>query len=175
MSLGRLRSGEMLAAAGALALLVLLFLDWFGPEVRPRVTEASGRLLRPALNTGGWEAVGWLLAILLAAVLALAAWLVVTAATDAPVSRAMTAAVLTAALGTIVLVVLAVRVTVAQPALGAGLPAGAVTVKPAAYLGLAALAVLVLGAWRTIADERTDAPQSAYTPPPARPAPPERI
>ena len=50
-----------------------------------------------------------------------------------------------------------------------------VAVQTPAYLGLAALALLVGGAWRAIADERTGAPESAYTPPPPRPAPPERI
>ena len=40
------------------------------------------------------------------------------------------------------------------------------------YLGLLAALLTTLGAWRSLADERTDAPESAYTPPPARPAPP---
>jgi hypothetical protein len=32
--------------------------------------------------------------------------------------------------------------------------------------------MLAVGGWWTIADERTDAPESAYTPPAPRPAPP---
>ncbi|MEA2386846.1 MAG: hypothetical protein QOJ22_1020 [Thermoleophilaceae bacterium] len=175
MSLRRLRTGELLVAAGALTLLVVLFLDWFEAAVNRRVTETSGRFVEPALHTSGWSAVGWVLLVLLAAVLVLAGWLVVATATDAPVSRQMAASVLTASAGAIVLVVLTVRVTIAQPGLGAGLPDAAVAVRLPAYLGLAALAVLVAGAWRAIADERTGAPESAYTPPPARPAPPERV
>jgi hypothetical protein len=48
-------------------------------------------------------------------------------------------------------------------------------VQAGGYLGLAALALIVAGAWRAIADERTGAPETAYAPPPPRPAPPERI
>jgi hypothetical protein len=175
VSLGRLRSGELLAGAGALALLVLLFLDWFQPVLNRRVTETSGQLVEPALNTSGWAALGWLLLVLLAALVLLAGWLVVATATRAPVSRQMAAAVLTASFGAVVLVILVLRVTVLQPGLGAGLPDEAVAVKLPAYLGLVALAALVVGAWRAIADERTDARESAYTLPPARPAPPERV
>jgi lysylphosphatidylglycerol synthetase-like protein (DUF2156 family) len=174
VSLHRLRSGELLAGGGALALLVLLFLDWFRSTVITRVTEASGSFVEPGLHTSGWAAVGWLLLVLLAAVIVMAGWLVVATVTDAPVSRQMAAAVLTASAGAVVLVILLLRVTVAQPGLGAGLPDKAVAVRLPAYLGLVALAVLVVGAWRAIADERTGAPESAYTPPPARPAPPER-
>jgi hypothetical protein len=175
VTLGRLRSGELLAGAGALALLVLLFLDWFEAVVTRRVTESSGSFVEPALHTSGWTAVGWMVLVALVVVLVLAGWLVVATAIDAPVSRQIAAAVLTASAGVVVLAILALRVTVVQPGLGAGLPDEAVAVKLPAYLGLVALAALVVGAWLAIADERTGAPESAYTPPAARPAPPERL
>ena len=41
-----------------------------------------------------------------------------------------------------------------------------------ARLGLLAALVLALGGWWAIKDDRTDAPESAYTPPEPRPAPP---
>jgi hypothetical protein len=82
--------------------------------------------------------------------------------------------VLLSAVSVVAFVALVMRVTIAQPGLGSGLPDAGVAVQLPAYLGLAAMAVIVVGGWRSMADERTDAPESDYTPPPARPAPPER-
>jgi hypothetical protein len=172
----RLRTGEWLAAVGAVALVVALSLDWF-EEQPPR----DGRnLAAPVLAAGdpsatGWASLGWPVVLLLVVAIALAAWLVVSTAGDASVGQPVMAAVLLSAWAPLALLVVLVRVTVAQPGLGAGLPDAAVAVRPAAYAGLAALALVVAGAWRSIADERTGAPESAYVPPPARPAPPERI
>jgi hypothetical protein len=170
LRLRRLRAGEWLAAAGAVALVVLLFLDWFEVRSRARLTETAGRFVTAEPGTTGWAALGWLMVALLVVAIGLAVWLVVSTASDAAVSQPVMAAVLLSALGPLALLALAIRVAVAQPGddeiVGVRLPA---------YLGLAALAVLVAGGWRAIADERTDAPESAYTPPPPRPAPPERI
>jgi hypothetical protein len=178
VTLRRLRSGELLAGAGAVALLVLLFLDWFGPEPRPSGARPSAEspVGAPLVDaTSGWASLGWLLVLLIVVVLLLAAWLVVATVIDAPVSQQIAAAVLTASAGAIMLALVAIRLAVAQPGLGAGLPDQSVAVDLPAYLGLLALGLVVAGAWRAIADERTDAPESASTPPPARPAPPERI
>jgi hypothetical protein len=82
--------------------------------------------------------------------------------------------VLASVLAPIALIALAVRVAVAQPGLGAGAPDALVAAELPAYLGLAAGALIVAGAWRSLGDERTTAPESAYTPPPPRPAPPAR-
>jgi hypothetical protein len=175
MSLGRLRTGELLAGAGALALLVVLFLDWFGAAVSRRVTETSGRFAEPALQTSGWSSLGLVLVAVLAAVIVLAGVLVATTAAGAPVSRQMAAGVVTASVAALAFAILVLRVAVDQPGLGAQLPDEQVSVTLPAYLGIAALAAILAGAWLAIADERTDAPESAYTPPPARPAPPERL
>jgi hypothetical protein len=171
LRLRRLRAGEWLAAAGGVALVVLLFLDWFAEQPPGR----DRNLAAPVLAAGdpsatGWSSLGWLLGAALVVVVALAVWLVASTASDAAVSQPVMAGVLLSALAPVALVALAVRVVVAQPGddelVAARLPA---------YLGLAALALVVAGAWRAVADERTDAPESAYTPPPPRPAPPERI
>ena len=66
---------------------------------------------------------------------------------------------------------LVIRV-ITKPDLGAGLPDKAVTIEPAAYVGLVFCLAIALGAWVALKDERTDAPESAYTPPEPRPAPP---
>jgi hypothetical protein len=170
VTLRRLRAGEWLAAAGAIALVAVLFLEWFEERLPARVSETAGRFVRADPGASGWSSLGWLMVALLVVVIALAAWLVVATTSDAPVSQPVMAAVLLSALAPLVLVALAIRVTVAQP--GAD---DTMAVQAGGYLGLAALALVVAGAWRAIADERTGAPESAYAPPPPRPAPPERI
>ena len=174
MTLGRLRSGEILAGAGAVALFVLLFLDWFEPGVRPRVTETSGRVIGPEQHLSGWTSLGWVMDVLLLAVIVLALWLAASTVFAGTVSQPVAAGVLLSAASALALGALIMRVFVVQPGLGIGLPNDLVDVRYPAYLGIAALAVIVAGAWRSMADERTDAPESAYEPPPARPAPPER-
>jgi uncharacterized integral membrane protein len=162
------------AGAGAVALLVLMFFDWFLPEVQPRVVETSGRVIGPEPHLSGWTSLGWALIVLVLDVLVLAMWLAASTLFAATVSQPVAAGVLLSAVGTIVFVVLLVRVTIAQPGLGTGAPDAAVAVQLPAYLGLVAMAAIVAGGWLSVADERTEAPESEYTPPPARPAPPER-
>jgi hypothetical protein len=170
----RLRSGELLAGAGAVALLVLLFFDWFLPEVRPRIVETSGRVVGAEPHLSGWTSLGWVLLVLLLVVIVLAIWLAASTLFEAAVSQPVAAGVLLSAVATVTFVVLLVRVTIAQPGLGTGLADEAVAVQLPAYLGLVAMAVILVGGWRSMADERTGAAESEYTPPPARPAPPER-
>ena len=152
----RIRSGEALAGLGGVALFVLLFLNWF-----------SGG----GVSQSGWSSLGWALVALLVIVLVLVVVVVGAAATGAKPAIAVGAIVITVALSAITLLVALVRVLITQPALGRGLPNSAVSVQVAGYLGLVALALITVGCWRAMADERVDAPESAYTPPPARPLP----
>ena len=171
MSLGRLRSGELLAGAGAVALFILLFFDWFLPEIQPRVVETSGRVVGPEQHLSGWTSLGWAMLVLLLVTIVLAIWLAASTLFASSVSQPVAAGVLLGTVSVVAFVALVVRVTILQPGLGIGLPDEGVEVQLPAYLGLAAMAVIVVGGWRSMADERTDAP---YTPPAARPAPPER-
>jgi hypothetical protein len=168
----RLRAGERLAGAGAVALFVVLFVPWFDLGVRTRVVERAGRLLLPELHRSGWSALGWPVAALLLIAMGATVWLAVATMGDGLVAQAMAATVAVAVAGTVAFVVLLVRVTLAQPGLGAGVPDALVSVRFAAYLGLLACAAMTAGAWWAMADERTSAPESAYTPPAPRPAPP---
>jgi hypothetical protein len=140
----RLRGGERLAGAGALALLVALSLPWFGERT-------------------GWSALGWVVVALLVADVLLALWLLAATVAPGRLAQAVAAGVVLAAFGTLVALVLVVRV-------GALRPDG--DVRPAAWLGLVAALAVAGGGWWAIADERTGAPESAVTPPPPRPAPP---
>ena len=146
----RLRAGEWVAGIGAAALFGLLFADWFEP---------------PSMS--GWASLGWLTLACCCAAIAIAGWLFVATGFGGPIPRQVAAGVLTATIGTLALPVLLVRVVIFQPG-----PNAATSVEAAAYLGLVALALIAVGGWWSLKDERTDAPESAYTPPAPRPAPP---
>ncbi|MEA2275071.1 MAG: hypothetical protein QOC78_31 [Solirubrobacteraceae bacterium] len=106
------------------------------------------------------RAFGWPVLVLVLLAVASAVALLVTAAGRSVVGS-VAGAVVAAVTTTVAALAVVVRVLVADQ--------GAV-----AWLGLAAAIVLTVGAWWALADERTDAPQSAYDAPPARPAPPAR-
>ena len=166
--MSRLRAGEWTAAVGAAALLVTLFLPWFGIELPTR-----GALLVVDLVKGshdGWSNLGWLTLVLALGAIGCAVWLALANALNRPVAQAVAASVLTASIGTFAFVALALRTLIFQPG-----PNELVVLRYGAWLGLLAALILALGGWRAIKDERTDAPESAYTPPEPRPAPPPRL
>jgi hypothetical protein len=148
----RLRAGECVAGAGAALLLGVLFADWFGPS-----------------DASGWDALGWVTLAFCVAASAAAAWLVIATAADRPLAQQVAAGVLTSTIGALGFVVVALRALVFQPG-----PNDLVTLRYGAWLGLLAALIVAVGGWWAVKDERTDAPESAYTPPAPRPAPPER-
>jgi hypothetical protein len=150
VSIGRLRGGELLAGAGVVVLLVSLFLEWFGPG-----------------GESGWSSLGWPTLVVAIAAIAAAAWLVVATATARLITQVVAGAVLASTIGPIGFLALALRALVFQPGANA-----VTTVKYGAWIGLAGAALLAIGAWWALADERTGAPESAYSPPAPRPAPP---
>jgi hypothetical protein len=170
----RLRAGEWIALAGAVALLVTLFLPWFDVEPPRAAQPDQGTGILNVLNTysttswgTGWDALGWLVIAFALAAIGCAAWLALANALRRPVAQAVAASVLTATAGTLAFVALALRALVFQPG-----PNDLVVMRYGAWLGLLAALVLALGGWWALKDERIDAPESAYTPPEPRPAPP---
>ncbi len=131
MDVRRLRSGELVAAAGTAGLAIVLFADWFG-----------GR--------SGWSTmtVGRLLLVL---TIALALTLVVLTLRARAVSMATSAAVVTIGVGTLALAYLLYRVGIDEPGRNA-----LVSVDAGAYLGLLCLLAILAGTWRSLADERKD-------------------
>jgi hypothetical protein len=150
LSVGRLRGGELLAGAGAVVLLVSLFLDWVGP-----------------VGQSGWSSLGWPTLVVAIAAILIASWLVFVTATAATVTVVVGAGVTGAVVGPIALLVLLVRTAIAQPGVDA-----VTSIEGGAYAGLLGALMLAIGAWWSLADERTDGPESAYVPPAPRPAPP---
>lgn len=184
MHLSRLRPGEVLAGLAAVGLLITLVLKWAAPEpgllrgptgdlpasLSPLADEAAGaysdRLAQSGLSALGWFTV---LVLLVAAVLALL--LVLATVTLEPVGLAVTATTVTTAFGAFATLVLLVRLTLAQPALGLSLQDADVALRWPAYVGLACTALIAVGGWLALADERTDAAYSAAPDLPPRPAP----
>jgi hypothetical protein len=163
--MSRLRGGERLALAGAIALAVSLFLSWFGLETRGADQTRYTGLVLP--DTGATQ-LGWFVVLVCAIAVVLAVAMVAATALDRT-GAAVMATVFTVTFGAFALALVLIRIVVDQPHLGSNLPSTAVDVRVGAYVGLAGAAALLAGAWWAMSDERTDTP---YTPPPARPAPP---
>jgi hypothetical protein len=168
--MNRMRAGEWVAAVGSLGLLAVLFADWFGVDGAAAGWTAYAPGAAEA-HPSGWGSLGWpvdlLLCVAILGGLSLSYMTVKRASPAWPIG----AGVLTWVVGTVVLIVLAVRVAT-QPSLGAGLANEAVLVEVPAYLGLLFAALIPLGAFLSLRDERTDSVEArAYTPPPARSVP----
>ena len=130
----RLRAGEWLAAAGAVALLVALLSPWYGARARSETLT-------------GFESFA-VIDVLLVALAALALALGALQATrDTPVAP-VSAAVLTATFGILCVLAVLYRL-VNQPGSNE-----LVEVRPGAWLGLAATVATAAGGWLSVADER---------------------
>ena len=148
----RLRAGEWLAGAAALGLLVLMFFHWF---------SAGGA------GASGWSTLGWFMDVLVAVAifggLALSYMTVKRASPAWPVG----AGVLTWTVGSLIFLILLVRVTITQPGVDE-----LMSVQLPAYLGLLCAALIPLGGFLSLRDERTDSAEARdYMPPPARSVP----
>ena len=151
----KLRPGETLSALSAIALALVLTQTWF--EV-------------PGSVKSGWNGLGWPVTLLIAVVIVLSLALAVTTQLSTPVAWPVALAVFTTALGIITVVVLGLRILF-QPDLGIGAPNDVVDVRAAALFGFLLALLVPVGSWLSIADERTDSPESAYEPPEPRPLP----
>jgi hypothetical protein len=144
----RLRGGEWIAGLSGAALVVILFLPWYGAEGTSATSSA-------------WEAFSVNDGILLFVAL-FAVGLAVAAGTQRTTAVPNAMASLTALFGILAIVLVAVRL--AWP------PGDATTREYGAWLGLAACLGIVFGAYRAMANEhtpRTAAPKIDVTPLPA--------
>ena len=168
--MNRLRTGEWVAALGAAGLFISLFLNWFSVDGQ----SAGWLAYAPApdgVHLSGWGSLGWLMDLLLGvAIFGGASLSYMTVKRTSP-AWPVGSGVLTMVLGSVIFVILAIRVAT-QPGLGLGLSNTPVLVEAPAYLGLLCALLIPLGAFLSLKDERTDSPEArAYTAPPARSAP----
>ena len=150
MRLSRLRSGERLALASAVALAVLLGLRWFllsTPDARIGAHESGIRSL------------GWFATLLLLGAIAATLAMVFATVTQRAAALPVIASVLTAFLGGFAALAIAIRLIV-QPGLGVDAGDVDVDVNLPAILGLISAMGIAVGGWRALADERTDTADS---------------
>lgn len=159
--LARLRPAEWLAGGAALALLLVMFLDWFTPSAS--AGRGSGETLELSLAVGwsAWQAFSVIDLILLLTVVAALA-LVVATATQPTDALSLSVAVVMTAFALVATALVAFRLVVDQPGMGIGLPDGLVGTTAWAWVGLLLCVALVYAGYRSMRDER-----SAIGPPPS--------
>lgn len=168
MDSSRLRTGEIVAGIGGLALFVFLFFDWFGGGAE--LTGSVGNLSLTQTGVSGWDALtdlpGFLIILSGASGIALAYLAVAGQRLDIPLQRGA----VTALLGTLAVLLILWRMVAGSPTLKIGI-----------FLGLAAAIAITVGALMALAEDgfqplvavaggRTRA--AAATAPPATPSPP---
>ena len=147
----RLRPGEAISGAAAIAFIVLAFSAWF------EIGEDTA---------SGWDAFSTVLLIPVVLVLACSVGLLVTTIVGKPVAWSVGLAVLTSFLGIITSMILLLWLAFGPEVDGAGADA-----RWTVWVGTLLFALVPAGSWLAMKDERLDAPYSQYTPPPARPIP----
>jgi hypothetical protein len=172
--MSRIRVGEAMSALGALGLLGLLLFDWVGIafKLTPSQTDSGiGVHLVSEASHGslsGWGTLGWLMDVLLAIAIFGGLCLPYMVARRTSPAWPVGAAVLTWAIGAAVVLILVVRVLYLARDQGVI----AVNLQLPAYAGVLFAALIPLGAFLSLKDERKDSAEARdYTPPPARSVP----
>lgn len=162
-----LRVAEWAVAVGALGILATLWRPWFSYGL----TLESFPPQQLTATVSGWDGLGWLMVALLVVTAALGIGLFLTFSVNARDAVTLPFGATLGAVAVPTLIALMV-VLLTRPGLGLGLPASAVGIEPACWVGAASMALLTAGSLASIRNERTDGPSRAYVPPPRRPAPP---
>ncbi len=155
---GRLRSGELIVGASAVALLVSTFaLSWYGLKARLVPTAAQ---LGSSTSSTGWNSlthVRWLVLLTIIVALALVFF---QGARRAPAIPTALSVIITV-LAILTLLALIYRVLISTP--GSGNPTD---LKPGAYVGLLSALALTYGGYLSMRQEglaESDAPQRIET------------
>jgi hypothetical protein len=167
--MSKLRPADIVAGVGGLALLITLFLSWYGLEV-PQIRTIGADGMISVLHTfaGDVTATAWQAFSVTDVVLALAALVaialpVVTALASGPAKPV--AFTVLGSVGSILAVLLILYRLLNQPG-----PNDIVGLRYGAWLGLAAALVMLAGCWGALRDDRTpgvEPPSVPRRPPPA--------
>ncbi len=154
MDVPRLRRGEVIAAAGAVVLLISLFsLSWYGLS---GAVQRSAAALGITTTISGWDALTdlrWLILVTAIVALALAFAQATSRAPAFPASLSVIATVL----GALTSLTLIYRVLINVPG-----PSDLVGARAGAYLGLVSALVLTAGAFCSLrAEDRPDPVRNA--------------
>ncbi|HEX5821474.1 MAG TPA: hypothetical protein VFY30_06890 [Solirubrobacterales bacterium] len=138
----RLRTGEIVAGIGGVALFVFLFFDWFGggAEVSGSLVNGTAVLSHPGIS--GWDALidlpGFLIILSGVSGIALAYLAMAGQRVNIPVRRG----VVTALLGTLAILLILWRMVAGSP-----------TLKIGVFLGLAAAIAITAGALMALGED----------------------
>lgn len=162
MDLRRLRFGDWVMGLGGVAVLVVMFLDWFEAPEGAYCDRATGDCVTVgAVPLNAWESFAFNdVLFALAAVMGIAAFVLTALHPTAAVPLAI--ASLTTLVSVIVLVLVTLRI-VWPPDIGTG-DAVETTRLTGAWLGLVATTVLAGGALASIRDERLPEPEHPVEP-----------
>jgi len=136
----RLRTGEIVAGSGGVALFVFLFFDWFSGGAE--LTGSAGNLELSTAGISGWNALSDLpgFLIILSAVSGIA--LAILAATGQRINIPVRRGMITALLGTLAILLILWRMVAGTPTLKLGI-----------FLGLAAAIAIAVGALMALAED----------------------
>jgi hypothetical protein len=159
MELSRLRAGEIVAAAGGVGLLVVMFLDWYAAG---GTTEVGGQDIEISVGFSAWQAFG-VTDILLALCALIAIGTALLTATRASPALPVAGSVATSAAGALATLLVLYRI-VNQPG-----PNEFIEVKFPAFLGFLCVLAILAGGWHSMRDESWP---DAQLPVDVHPAPP---
>jgi len=161
------RAAEWAVLAGAIGILLAIWRPWFSYGL----TQEMFPPRNITATVTGWDGLGWLMVTLLVISAVLGIGLFFSFALNAGDAATLPFGATLGAVAVPTLIALMV-VLFTRPGLGLNLPAAAVGIEPAGWVGAASMVVLTAGSLVSIRNERTDGPSRAYSAPPARPAPP---
>ena len=169
MELTRLRPGDWIAAGGGVALLFVMFLEWYAAG---GTTEVGGRNIEISVGFTAWEAFG-ITDILLALAALTAIGLAAITATRRSPALPVAASVITTAVGVLATMLVFYRI-LNQPG-----PNEFIEVKLPAFLGFLCVLAIAVGGWQSLRDEEwpdppmeTDVRPAPAAEGPREPAPP---
>jgi multisubunit Na+/H+ antiporter MnhB subunit len=169
VELNRLRQGELIAAGGGAALLIVMFLDWYGAGGS---ATFQGQDIEISLGFNAWQAFSVTDLILALTAVSAIGLAVITASHRSP-ALPVAGSVITATLGALATLLVFYRI-LNQPG-----PNEFFEVKLGAFLGFVSVLAVAVGGWLSVRDEQwEDAPMATDvrpTPPregPQDPAPP---
>jgi hypothetical protein len=160
------RAAEWAVLIGAIGVLTTLWQPWFSYAVKLEMFPPRDLVL----TVTGWDGLGWLMVTLLVVSALLGIGLFFTFAMNAGDATTLPFGATLGAIAVPMLIALLV-VLLSRPGLGIDLPASAIGIEPAGWIGAASAVLLTAGSLVSIRNERTDGPSRAYRPPPPRPAP----
>jgi hypothetical protein len=159
VKLNRLRQGEVIAAFGGVALLIVMFLDWYGAGGS---ATFQGQDIQISLGFNAWQAFSVTDLILALTGVAAIGLAVITASHRSP-ALPVAASVITASLGAIATLLVFYRI-LNQPG-----PNEFFEVKVGAFLGFLSVLAVAVGGYMSMRDEDWE---DAPVPPDVRPTPP---